>query len=64
MILVGSANGNKEIYNTFVCGSPHMDHGYHVIDSGGGDYIYNAERIAMSSHIYYSFYLENCSYCL
>ena len=64
LILVGSANGNKEIYNTFVCGSPHMDHGYHVLDSWGGDYIYNGERIAMSSHIYYSFYLENCSYCL
>ncbi|HRX63875.1 MAG TPA: hypothetical protein P5060_02090 [Candidatus Absconditabacterales bacterium] len=64
LILAGSTNGNKYMYNTFVCGSPHMDHAYHCLDSGGGDYMYNSERSAMSSHVYYCYYIENCSYCL
>ncbi len=64
LILAWSTNWNKEMYSTFVCGSPHMDHAYHCLDSWWWDYMYNSERAAMSSHVYYCYYIENCSYCI
>ena len=62
-ILVGSMLGNSHMYNVISAGSPFFDHGYSVVNSWWGNHVYCSDFI-VGSNVYYSYYLENCSFCL
>ncbi len=62
-LLVGSMDWNNHMYNVISAGSPFFDHGYNVINSWWGNHVYCSDFI-VGSHIYYSYYLENCNFCL
>lgn len=62
-LLVWSVEWNKHIYNVISSWSPFFDHGYNVINSWWGNHVYCSDFI-VGSYIYYSYFLENCNFCL
>ena len=55
---------NENIFDTFSAGAAWGNDFYAVIAAGKSQNLYCSTLIVWSSNIYYSYYLENCSYCL
>jgi hypothetical protein len=54
----------ENMYDCIACGSVLTSDVYWWIDSGWWDNIYCCNGVWSCSHLYYSQYLENCSFCL
>ncbi|MDD3302360.1 MAG: hypothetical protein PHN31_02310 [Candidatus Gracilibacteria bacterium] len=63
IFLVGGMDNNTNIYDAFTAGSPYGDDLYGVMGVSGNN-IYNSAHIIESSNIFYSYFLNSCSYCL
>jgi len=57
-------NDSSDCYDVIDWASDRSHHLYWVMGQAFGDHVYCSWNIVESSHIYYSFMLENCSYCL
>ena len=58
-----TTDGNKDIYNTISAGSPYGSDMYNCV-SINGDNIYCSVHCGFWSNTYYSYYLNECSYCI
>lgn len=63
VFFAGGGEGNERFYDTVLAGVPHGSDMYGVRWANGEHY-YCTMEVIESSHIFYSMYLENCSYCL
>ena len=63
LILVWSVNWNKNMYDTFSGWTPYWEEFYWVMWANG-DNLYNSINIILSSNIFYSYFLESCSFCI
>ena len=65
VVLGWAAQGNTHFYDIFGCGSPKADHFYGVMWWWSyAENIYCCSHINWWSSNFYSYFLENCSFCL
>ena len=63
IMFAGTKDGNQEVYNCIAAGSPYGQDMYNSV-SINGDNIYCCVHCAFWTNTYYSYYLNECSYCL
>ena len=65
VVLGGSVDGNTHLYDVFGCGAPRADYFYAVMWGWSfAEQVYCSSHINGGSHVFYSYFLESCSYCL
>ncbi len=63
LILIGGKEPWENIYDCFL-NTPLENDVYWVFSTGFCDNVYNCHQVSGGSHLYYSYMLEQCSYCL
>ena len=63
LILVWWVDWDENMYDTFTGWAPYWNEFYWVMWANG-DNLYNSVSITLSSNIFYSFFLQNCSFCI
>lgn len=63
LFLVGWKEGNISLFDICTC-SGNSQSSFGVMGMGSSHHVYCSCNIAASSSIYYSYFLENCSFCL
>ncbi|MFA5916888.1 MAG: hypothetical protein WC850_01485 [Candidatus Gracilibacteria bacterium] len=63
LVIVGSEVGNENMFDIFTGGSSNSSDMYGCCMTGTTQNIYIGESIGMSSNIYYSFNIQDCSFC-
>ncbi len=65
IIMAGGKEWDEEVYNCLSIWSPSAHDFYNCIDTGTYSHTcYNTAMIVTSSNIYYSYFMESCSFCL
>lgn len=64
VFLSWSAQGNHQLYGVALSWAPNLDNCAWIINSGWGSHIYCSDYIMNGHNIFYSYFLENCSFCI